>query len=106
VLLGFGEHNTRVAYSGIDGLNLLANFVPELCIVDIGMPIMNGYEFARAFRAMPQFKNCYLAALTGWGDSAARERSKQAGFDEHLTKPLNFDALEAVIAKALDIAGN
>jgi CheY-like chemotaxis protein len=75
-----------------------AAFQPEVAILDIGMPGLNGYEVARRLRAMPALAATRLVAVTGWGTREDRARSEAAGFDGHLTKPVELDALKAFIA--------
>src|SRR5262249_47490225 len=77
----------RVVHDGAHALQSLARFHPELVLLDIGMPGMDGYEVARRIRALPDQRGVMLVALTGWGQEADRKRSLEAGFDRHLTKP-------------------
>jgi CheY-like chemotaxis protein len=73
-------------------------FEPEVVLLDIGLPGMTGYEVARQLRAQPEFESLVLAAMTGYGQDEDRRRSREAGFDLHLTKPLDPEKLEAVVA--------
>jgi CheY-like chemotaxis protein len=98
MLLELEAHTTRVANSGVDALRMVAEFIPDIVFLDIGMPGMNGYEVARAIRTMPEVGNPVLVALTGWGGESDRVRSKNAGFDEHLTKPADISAIEKLLA--------
>ncbi|ASL49007.1 Cyclic di-GMP phosphodiesterase response regulator RpfG (plasmid) [Burkholderia sp. AD24] len=68
--------------------------------MDIGLPGMDGYELARAVRATPQLRPVVLVAVTGYGDAAARQQSLAAGFDYHMTKPVDLSALERLLASA------
>jgi two-component system CheB/CheR fusion protein len=68
-------------------------------LLDIGMPGMDGYEVARTLRVEPGLENVTLVALTGWGQEEDRQRSKQAGFDHHLTKPVEPSTLQAVLSE-------
>jgi PAS domain S-box-containing protein len=77
----------RTCYEGRRALELAASFRPEVMILDLGMPGMNGYEVARAVRAAPWGSEVYLVAMTGWGQDEDRRRTREAGFDAHLVKP-------------------
>ncbi len=80
-------HEVYEAYDGIHGVQEAALHLPEVVILDLGMPGLNGYEVAERLRRMPGMEQAYLIALTGWGLEEDRQRSKSAGFDAHLTKP-------------------
>jgi signal transduction histidine kinase len=99
MLLGLSGHDAHTAFSGAKALETLIWFDPEVVFLDIGLPGMNGYEVACRIRADPRLKDIVLVALTGWGSEADRQRSKDAGFDEHLTKPIEPGALNKVMAK-------
>ncbi len=71
---------------------------PEVVLLDIGMPIKNGYEVARDIRASSWAKGLTLNAITGWGQDADPQKIKAAGFDQHMTKPVHFYTLRAVLA--------
>ncbi|KQP44188.1 ATP-binding protein [Pseudorhodoferax sp. Leaf274] len=88
---------TGVAYSGAQALALLPTLQPDLAVLDIGMPGMDGYELARRLRAHPVARNTLLVALTGWGQQRDREATAAAGFDHHLVKPLDPDQLIAIL---------
>jgi CheY-like chemotaxis protein len=74
------------------------DFQPEVILLDIGLPGMTGYEVAKQLRAHPEFGSMILAAMTGYGQDEDRRRSREAGFNLHLTKPLDPVKLEAVVA--------
>jgi CheY-like chemotaxis protein len=97
MLLGIDGHEVQVAYDGRSALPLAATFHPEVALLDIGMPDMDGYALARALRQMPGGAAIYLVAVTGWGQQEDRQRSQAAGFDEHLTKPVDPEALTALL---------
>jgi PAS domain S-box-containing protein len=99
-LLQLSGHRVRVAYDGASALELAENFPPRIAVLDIGMPGINGYDVARDFRAR-YGGAVMLIALTGWGQEADRKRSREAGFDHHLTKPVEPAALEELIAQAV-----
>lgn len=88
---------TAVAYSGAQALDLLSGLRPDLAILDIGMPGMDGYELARRLRRHPAGRDALLVALTGWGQERDREATAQAGFDHHLVKPLDPEQLIALV---------
>lgn len=91
------DYSVIVAYSGQDALQLLAGTQPALAILDIGMPGMDGCELARHIRQDPAHAGMLLIALTGWGQPRDRERTAAAGFDHHLVKPLDVDALTGLL---------
>ena len=99
MMLGLSGHDTRIAFSGPEALEIAVGFNPEVVLLDIGLPGMDGYEVARRIRADSQLKDAVLVAVTGWGSEADRQRSKKAGFDEHLTKPVEPGVLDKVLAR-------
>jgi len=99
MMLSFSGHDTRSASNGPEALETALAFHPEVIFLDIGLPGMDGYEVAKRIRAHPQLKGILLIAVTGWGSEADRLRSKNAGFDEHLTKPVEPAAFDEVLAR-------
>jgi signal transduction histidine kinase len=97
-LLELEGHRVEVASNGLAALEAAEAFLPEVAFLDIGMPGLNGYEVARRLRATPALAKARLVAVTGWGTREDRARSEAAGFDAHLTKPVELDALHALIA--------
>jgi CheY-like chemotaxis protein len=92
-------HDVRVAADGASGLALAREFRPEVVLADVGLPDIDGYEVARRLRA--QFGGrVLLVAVTGYGQAEDRRRTKEAGFDAHLTKPVAPEALDQTIANA------
>ena len=89
----------RVAQDGAEAFETAAEFRPDVIVLDIAMPKLNGYEAARKIRAQPWGKHMVLIALTGWGQQQDRRRTQEAGFDAHLTKPVNFAAIMDLLAK-------
>ncbi|MBK6005628.1 PAS domain-containing protein [Ramlibacter ginsenosidimutans] len=87
----------RVARDGRKALETFAEFLPRVVLLDIGMPEMNGYEVARAIRARFPGAPTTLVALTGWGQEDDRRRAREAGFDHHLVKPAEIDALQELL---------
>jgi PAS domain S-box-containing protein len=91
-------HRTQAVYVGEAVLDAAAGFNPDIVLLDIGLPGISGYEVAKQLRADARFQRTVLVAVTGWGSEADRERSRAAGFDEHLTKPVDLVDLEALLA--------
>ena len=92
--------STRVVHDGEAALVAAAEFRPELAILDIGMPKLDGYEVARKIRSSSWGRDMVLIAQTGWGQPEDRRRADEAGFDVHLTKPVEIDRLLAVLAES------
>jgi len=98
--LEVGAHEIEVAYDGPEGLLKAHEFNPEVVLCDIGLPGMDGYAVARAFRADEALRATYLVALTGYALPQDAARAKEAGFDQHLAKPCSVEELEQVLALA------
>jgi signal transduction histidine kinase len=92
-------HQVFSAPNGAIALETAARHMPEVALLDIGMPLIDGYEVARRIRAQEWGKGVTLVAVTGWGQESDRVRSQQAGFDTHLVKPLDLDKLTALLAQ-------
>jgi signal transduction histidine kinase len=90
-------HEAVAAHDGPSALGLASRLRPHIAILDIGLPVMDGYELARRIRALPELHATRLIALTGYGTDSDRARSLEAGFDEHIVKPLARERLEAVL---------
>jgi signal transduction histidine kinase/AmiR/NasT family two-component response regulator len=99
MMLSIMGHTVRTAHDGAAAVELADQFRPDLILLDIGMPRLNGYQAARRIRRMPWAESAVLAALTGWGQDADKHRAAEAGFDRHFTKPLDPDALEQLLAE-------
>jgi CheY-like chemotaxis protein len=97
MILEMGGHDVRVAHDGRAALSVAQSFRPDTVLLDIGMPQLNGYEVAQALRQEPWGTAIRLIALTGWGQESDRQLAIEAGFDRHLTKPVDPDALEAML---------
>jgi PAS domain S-box-containing protein len=93
-------HTTWVARDGPEGLQVALDAQPDLVLLDIGLPGMSGYEVARAIRRKQGVRQIVLIALTGWGAQSDQQQSHEAGFDQHLTKPVSLEALEQALAAA------
>ncbi len=98
ILLKLLGADVQVAYGGSDALEVIGAYQPAVVLLDIGMPGMDGHEVARRIRQQPQFRDVMLIALTGWGQEEDRRRSQTAGFDYHLTKPADVEALQKLLA--------
>ena len=103
-LLTAQGHRVAVAYDAHDALRLIAEVPPEVGLVDIGMPGMDGYELARRLRRDATLRDLFLVAITGWGQHADRRRALDAGFDAHLTKPADPATLAALLASRFTAA--
>jgi len=93
VLLGLQGYEVRTVHDGPEAVEAAFHFAPDAALLDIGMPTMNGYDVAARIREQPWGRNMLLIAQTGWGEDRDRRRSKEAGFDAHLTKPLDYSTL-------------
>ena len=91
-----------VAHDGARGLIEYQKFRPLVVLLDIGMPGMDGYEVARRLRSLQEQPRACIVALTGWGQDEDRRRVREAGFDHHLVKPADIDALQTLIAAIQD----
>jgi PAS domain S-box-containing protein len=100
LLLEESGHTVVVAHDGPTALAKADEFQPELILLDIGLPGMNGYEVARQLRQNPRTRNTVLAALTGYGQAGDREQALAAGFDRHFVKPVDIDELQAFVDEA------
>jgi signal transduction histidine kinase len=98
-LLELGGHEVFSAANGALALESAERHLPEVALLDIGMPKLDGYEVARRIRAQPWGRRITLVALTGWGQESDRQRSGEAGFDSHLVKPLDLDKLTALLER-------
>ena len=98
VLLRAMGYDTRTSYDGLEAIQAAATFQPDVVLLDIWLPKMDGYEVARQIRRRQWGRNIFLTALTGWGQEEDKRRSKVAGFDHHLTKPVNLDALMELLS--------
>jgi CheY-like chemotaxis protein len=105
VLTAF-DHDVRVAYDGPSALAVVAEFRPALAFLDIGLPVMDGYELARRLRENDPTRALTLVAVTGYGQQADRERSERAGFDRHLVKPVPIDEVLALANEKSGVALN
>jgi signal transduction histidine kinase/ActR/RegA family two-component response regulator len=98
MMLSMAGHDVHIAYDGVQAIRLAAEIHPQVVLLDIGMPNMNGYEAAARIRSEPWGASILLIALTGWGQEKDRQRASEAGFDHHLVKPADPAVLEKLIA--------
>jgi PAS domain S-box-containing protein len=92
-------HQTRLAHTGPDAVAAAREFLPDVILLDIGLPGMDGYEVARRLRSMPLLADTLLIALTGYGSEEDRQRAREAGFDEHLAKPADPEHLQRLMRR-------
>jgi CheY-like chemotaxis protein len=98
LILKLGGHETASVYSASAALECAVSFKPDVVLLDIGLPGMDGYEVAQKMRELPGLRDVRLVAVTGYGRSDDRLRARDAGFDDHLTKPVELPVLEKTLA--------
>lgn len=98
MILKLGGHETASVYTAVDALQRAAAFKPDVVLLDIGLPGMDGYEVALKMRELPGLRDIRLVAVTGYGRSDDRLRAREAGFDDHLIKPVEYAVLERTLA--------
>jgi len=101
ILLEMMGYEVRTAGDGLEAVAETQAFSPEVVLLDIGLPVLNGYEAAERIRTLEGGARVVLVALTGWGQEEDRRRSREAGFDHHLVKPVDPDALEALLRRVV-----
>lgn len=94
-------HVPRVAHDGLDAIDVARTFQPDIVLLDLGLPRVNGFDTARRMREEQWSRSTFIVAVTGWGRDTDRERTREAGFDEHLVKPVSMDALREILARPL-----
>jgi CheY-like chemotaxis protein len=102
-LLELEGHDVRTAIDGHEGLRWFESFRPEIVFLDLGMPGLDGLHVARRIRARPNGERTVLVALTGWGQTEDRLRTREAGFDHHLVKPVNPSAVLDLVSTSVAI---
>jgi CheY-like chemotaxis protein len=90
-------HTTYVAYDGPSAIEAAQLFLPDVALLDLGLPVMDGFELAQRLRADQNFASIRLVAVTGYGTDADRQRTRKAGFDAHMVKPIDIERLDAFI---------
>jgi signal transduction histidine kinase/ActR/RegA family two-component response regulator len=98
LLLQMQGNEVHTVYDGPEAVEAMSQFHPDVVLLDIGLPTLNGYETARRMRALPDSCDALIIALTGWGQEEDRRRSREAGFDHHLVKPVDLQTLESLLA--------
>ena len=96
LLLQMRGHETRTASNGLQAVELAVSFLPEIVFMDLGMPLLDGLEATRRIRARAEGRSMVIVALTGWGQESDRQKTRDAGMDLHLVKPIDLDGIAAV----------
>ena len=91
-------HQVRMANDGPTALEAARDFLPDVVLLDIGLPGLDGYEVAKRLRQQPVLNGVVLVAVTGYGQDSDRQRSQDAGFDHHLVKPADFAKVQRILA--------
>ena len=97
MLLEMMGHEVCIVHNGVEAVAKASTFGPDIILLDLGMPQLNGYEACARIRAQPSPKKTLIVALTGWTQDDKKQRSQQAGFDFHLIKPVELPALEKLL---------
>ena len=98
MMLSILGHDTRTAHDGESAVSTAETFLPDVVLLDIGLPKLNGYEVAQRIRAASWGASMYLIAVTGWGQDEDRQRSTEVGLNQHMVKPVEPAALEKLLA--------
>ena len=107
MLLKLHGHDVSAVYDGLAAVAAAETIQPQIALLDVGMPGINGYEAAQRIRSEPWGRDILLVAITGWGNEYDRQQAKQAGFDHHFTKPVDMQQIEMLIKqRAFDLASN
>lgn len=99
MMLSIMGHETRTAHDGESALTTAESFLPDVVLLDIGLPKLNGYEVAQRIREKPWGASMFLIAVTGWGQDEDRQRSSEVGLNVHMVKPVEPAALEKLLAE-------
>jgi CheY-like chemotaxis protein len=100
LLLTIAGHEAHFAYDGLEAIEAAERVRPDVVLLDIGMPRLNGFEAAKHIREQEWGQGMTLVALTGWGQEDDRRKSKSAGFDHHMVKPLDYETLAKLLSGA------
>jgi CheY-like chemotaxis protein len=103
MLLKTSGHDVRTAYTGPTALEAALDYRPNVVLLDIGLPGLDGYEVAKRIRQQPVLHDIVLVALTGYGQETERQRSQEAGFDHHLVKPAEFSKVQRILATVSEL---
>jgi len=98
LLLGFWGHEVLIAHDGLSGIEKAQTFCPEIVLLDIGLPKLDGYSVAQRLRQQASLAKTVLIAMTGYGQEEDRRRTREAGFHHHLVKPVDVEELERLLA--------
>ena len=99
MLLSISGNETTMAHTGPEAVERAEDFKPDVILLDIGLPEMDGYEVCRTIRRRPWAHDIKIIAVTGWGQAEDRQRSAEAGFDDHLVKPVDPDTIVSVLPR-------
>jgi CheY-like chemotaxis protein len=99
MLLMMSGHTVETVHTGPEALKAAQTFQPDVMFLDIGLPGLSGYEVAQQLRSDSNIKGLILVALTGWGSEEDRRRARTAGFDYHLTKPVEIEKLQRLLSE-------
>jgi CheY-like chemotaxis protein len=99
MMLSIMGHETRTAHDGESAVSTAESFLPDVVLLDIGLPLLNGYEVAQRIREQPWGASMFLIAVTGWGQEEDRQRSSEVGLNVHMVKPVEPAALEKLLAE-------
>jgi CheY-like chemotaxis protein len=99
LMLKLKGKEVRTARDGLEAVQVAELFLPQVVLLDIGMPHLNGYDACRRIRQLPMGRNMLVVAMTGWGQEEDKRRSSEAGFDYHLVKPVDAITLEQLLEK-------
>jgi len=103
MLLQVSGHQVRMAHTGPTALEAALDYRPNVVLLDISLPEMDGYEVAKRIRQQPVLHNVVLVAMTGYGRDADRQRSQEVGFNAHLVKPVDFDKVQEILATVSEL---
>ncbi len=104
MLLRESGHDVRTAHDGPTALEAARDYRPNVVLLDIGLPGLDGYEVAKRMRQQPVLQNVVLVAMTGYGQESDRQRAQEAGFDHHLVKPARFEQMQKILASVSEKA--
>ena len=105
MLLEITNNKTYMAHDGVEAIEAIEKHRPEVVLLDIGLPRLDGHEVCRRVREQPWGKDIVIIALTGWGQDADRRKSHEAGFDGHLVKPVDYDKLLELLSELTNGSG-
>src|SRR5262249_25466335 len=98
-LLRAQGYQVRAALSGIEAVSSAVDFLPDVALIDLSLPLLDGFAVARKLRSMSSTRGTFLIALTGWDSEDVVERARSAGFDRHIVKPISNDVMRAILAE-------